>query len=165
MFATIGCRYLKEAGKLNKQGSSSLFLGYGSTQTTIYSYGINAKKWCRSPCFRFDITCSSIPSHSLPLSYRNMLGKVKLEDATSLEIDTSSSSYDPNAGFTATLPLPSSKTPMHVSLRDDKSFNLPILTKLHARHPWRKHLPREYLSNVWLLATNDEEPIIASGSI
>ena len=94
-----------------------------------------------------------------------MLGKVKLEDATVLEMDTRSSPYDPNDGFTATLLLPSLAIPMHVSLRDDKIFNLPILTKLAARWPWRKHLPREYLSNVWLLATNDEETITASGAI
>ena len=148
MFATTGYRYLKEAGKLNKQGSLSLFLGYGSTQTTTYSYDIDAKKWHRSPYFRFDTTCSSILSHSLPLSYRNMLGKVKLEDATALEMDTSSSPYDPNAGFIATLLLSSSTIPMHVSLRDHKSLNLLILTKLPARHPWRKHLPREHLSNM-----------------
>ena len=115
---------------MQKKGSSSLFLGYGSAQTTIYSYDIEAAKWYRSPYFRFDPTFSSIPLHSLPLSFRNALNKVKLEDATELSMTISNSPFDPNAGFIVALPLPSSPLPLHVSLRDNKSFNLPIMNKL-----------------------------------
>ena len=84
IFATTGYRYLKEDGKLNKKGSLSVFLGYGSTQTTTHSYDLDAKKWHRLLYFRFDATFSSIQSHSLPLSCRNMLGKVTLENVTVL---------------------------------------------------------------------------------
>ena len=54
---------------------------------------------------------------------------------------------------------------MNVALRDDQSFNTPMLNKLTQRHPWRKFLPTDYLSNVWILAIDDEEPITASGAI
>lgn len=165
IFASTGYRYLKEAGKLNKNGSLSIFLGYGSTQTTIYSYDLTLEKWYRSPYFRFDATYSSIPSHSLPLSYRSILGKVQLEDVSVLEMDTSTTPYDPNAGFTVTLPIPAYPVPLNISLKDDKIFNMPILCKLRNRHPWRNHLPTEYLNNVWILAIDNEEPITASGAI
>ena len=101
----------------------------------------------------------------MPLSSCATLGQLTLEGATVLEMDTSSSSFDPNDGFIVTSPFPSSPMPMHVSLRDDKSFNLPMLTKLTTRNPWRKFLPREHVSNVWTLAIDDEEPINASGTI
>ena len=165
IFATAGFSFVQQAGKLQKQGSSSLFLSYGSTQTTIYSYDIESSKWYCSPYFRFDATHLSMPSHSLPLSYRNIMSKVKLEDIAELLMDASSSPFDPNAGFAVTALLPSCPLPMHLSFRDDKSFNLPILNKLPQRHPWRHFLPTEHLRDVWILAINDEEPLTAVGTL
>ena len=80
-------------------------------------------------------------------------------------MDVSTTPCDPNAGFTITLPLPSHPLPMNVALRDDQSFNMPMLNKLTQRHAWRKFLPTDYLSNAWILGIDDEEPITASGEI
>lgn len=94
-----------------------------------------------------------------------MIGEVKLEYVTVLDIHASSSPHDPNAGFTVTLPIPAYPVPLNISLRDDKSFNLPILTQLPDCHPWRRYLPPDYIKNAWILAINDDEPITASGAI
>lgn len=78
-----------------------------------------------------------MPYHSLPLSHRNALGKVKLEDVTELTMDASTTPHDP-AGFAVALPFPSHPLPMNVALRDDLPFTTPVLNKLPQRHPWRK---------------------------
>ena len=152
IFGSTGFRCIQESGKLVKKGSNSIFLQHGSSSTTIYSYGIEDKKWHRPPFFRFDSTCSSVPSHSLPLSFRNMLGKVKLEDITEALLNTSSSPFNPNSGFNITVQLTPSTTPLNITMKDDASYNLPVLHSLTKRHPWRKMIPTEYCRNSWILA-------------
>ena len=164
IIGSLGYRYLQKSGKLVQQGSHSAFLGHGGSQTTIYSY-IENKKWYRSPYFRFDPTYSSTPSHSIPLSFRNLMDKVKIEDVSELHLNTHNKPHNSMAGVTIKLPLQYKSFPLNISLRDDKSFNMPILNKLPPRHAWRKHFPSDCMSNVWILAIDHEEPITAAGAI
>ena len=69
----------------------------------------------------FDETCFSIPSHILPLSFRNMMGHVKIEDVSKLHLNDASTPYDSTTGFTVTIALPHESAPMSISIRDDKS--------------------------------------------
>ena len=141
IFGTLGFRYLQQSGKLVEKGSHYIFLVHGSNITTTYSYSIDDDKWFRSPFFRFDTTFSSVPSHSLPLSFRNMLGAVKLDDVSTVELNARKTPYAPDEGFTATVPLQHKSCPLNITVKDDSSFNTPILHTITQRHPWRNHLP------------------------
>ena len=135
MFGTPGFRLIQSAGKLVQQGNPSLFLGYGALEITICAWDLTAKKWTRGPYFRFDSTFSSIPSHSLPLSFRNILGQVKLEKVKVLHMNLSDRPYNPTAGMNLKLPLLHKSAPLSIIMKDDESFNVPILHHITPRHP------------------------------
>jgi len=92
-----------------------------------------------------------------------MLGYVKLEDVSDICVSTSSSSFDPNAGFTATVPLPNNSSALNVIIKNDQSYDIPMLHSINRRHPWRNCLPAEHCSNYWIIAINEEECITAAG--
>ena len=116
------------------KGSHYSFLGHRSSQITTFSYDLQANKWHRSPCFRFDEICSSIRSCSLLLSFRNKIGKVKLDDVSELNLNNNKTSYYSAAIFTANIPLPNKSAPLNISARANKSYDLIILNKLLGRH-------------------------------
>ena len=121
IFGSEGFRHIQQSGKLVEKGSKSFFLGYGSSSTTIYSFCLYDQKWNRYPFFHFDNTCSSAPSHSLPFSFRKMLGKVKLEDAAEVFLNMSSSPFNPNSGFPISVPILSWPTPLNITVKNDAS--------------------------------------------
>ena len=81
------------------------FLGYRSNVTATFSYLISDDKWHNYALFRFDQTFSSVPSHSLPLSFSNMIGLVKSEETCSIELNMSKHPHHPDTGFIGTTPL------------------------------------------------------------
>ena len=91
-----------------------------------------------------------------------MLGAVKLNDVNTVEFNTSKTPYAPDEGFTATVPLQQKLCPLNITVKDDSSFNIPILRAMTQRHPWRNYMPSEYCYNSWIIAINEEEPITAA---
>ena len=69
------------------------------------------------------------------------MGHVKIKDVSETHLNNATTPYDCATGFTVTILLPHKSALLNISLRDDKSHNLPILNKLLARHVWRKYLP------------------------
>ena len=106
-FGSAGNRNDRKLVELELQGNLSIFLGYGSNEFPMHSSNIEIHKYHRVPYFRFDKTFSSIISHIIPLLFRNVLGKVKLEVTTKLHLSTSSRPHDINAWLNTTLSLPS----------------------------------------------------------
>ena len=82
-----------------------------------------------------------------------------------MELSTSTTPCDTNEGFTVNVPLTPLPSPLNVTLKDDTSFNVPILHTITQRYPWRNHLPSKYCYNSWIIAINEEEPITASGAL
>ena len=78
-----------------QQENLSLFLGCGASETTIRAWDMSNRKWTRRPCFHFDPTLCRIPSHELPISYRNILGTIKLEEAKELRVSTFHKPFNP----------------------------------------------------------------------
>ena len=163
MFGTPGFRLIQSADELVQQGNPSLFLGYGALETTIYAWDLITQKWTRGLCFSFDPTFSSIPSHSFPTSYRNILGTLKLEEAKVLHMKICDKPCNPTANIKLTLPLLHKSSPLSVVIKDDESCNVSILHHVPPRYPWRNFIPTEQLSNSWMLAIDDEEPIMDQG--
>ena len=62
--------------------------------------------WYRSPCFRFDEICYSIPSHSLPSYFRKIMGQVKIEGVSESQLNNTTTPYNYTTGVTVTIPLP-----------------------------------------------------------
>ena len=164
MFGTPGFRLIQLADKLVQQGNSSLFLGYGSSETTIHSWDLGVHKWIRGPYFRFDPTFSSVPSHSFLLSYRKIIGSIKLEDVTELHMSIRDMPCNPSDNIKLRLPLLHHSSPMSDVMKHDESCIIPILHHVPPRHPWRKLIPVECLRNSWVLAINDDEPITNQGA-
>ena len=107
----------------------------------------------------FDPTCSSTPSNSLLLPFINLMGKFKIEDVLELHLNTCNKPHNFMIGVTITLPLPHKSFPLNISLRHDKSLNIPILKKNPPRHAWCKNVSSDHISNVWILDIDDEGPI------
>ena len=60
---------------------------------------------------------------------------VKLEDFSSIKLNLGNAPYHPNAVITANAPLPDMLVQFNISIKDNASFNLPILHSLSQHHP------------------------------
>ena len=121
IFGTPGFRLIQSASKLVQQGNPSFFLGYGALEATICAWDLITHKWTRFPYFSFDPTFSSIPSHSLPLSHRNILGSVILEVVTELHMKIRDKLHNPSDGIKLRLSLLLHSSPMSVTMKCDES--------------------------------------------
>ena len=60
--------------------------------------------------------------------------KVTIEDVPELHLKTHDKPCNRMAGVTVKLPLLNKSHPLSISLRDEKSFNMPMLNKFPPRH-------------------------------
>ena len=93
------------------------------------------------------------------------MGSVKLEEASSIELNIGNTPCHPDARFIATMPLSYKSSPLNIAFKDDTSFNVPILHSISQRHPWINHFTSECCYNSWIISMDEEEPITTGGVI
>ena len=112
---------------------------------------------------------ASIPhlAASLPIVFRHpvdFFGTVKLEEVKELNVKICDNPHNPTGGINLNFPLRHASAPLSVIMKDDESYNIPILHPVPPRHPWRSIIPTECLRNSWTLAIDDDEPMTAQGA-
>ena len=93
------------------------------------------------------------------------MGSAKLEEASSIELNTGDTPHYPDAGFAATITFLDKSSPLHIDFKDDTSLNITILHSISQHHPWKNHLPSEYCCNSWIISMDKKEPITSVDAI
>ena len=73
-------------------------------------------------------------SYSLSLTYRNIIGRLKVSDIKDMKLDTMDSLFDHTKIQYFTVPLPPKDTPLNIICRDNVTYNLLFLQRLHPRY-------------------------------
>ena len=139
-------------------GNQKQWIGYGSSERTRVLFDQSTNAISRSPFFRFDPSYSTIPSHSLPPTYRHLMGNLQLEDVKLAAVPITSLPFEATQMHSFTVPLPHESCPLNCKITDDFEYQLPILAKLHKRHPWKTIIPSHLQRNAWIVAVHDDQP-------
>ena len=122
-------------------------IGHGNYEMTHLCYYPFNQKIIRTPHFRFYSSYSTVPSHSLSSSYRNVMGNLKVSDIHDIKLENSLTPFNSVDITCLTLPLPLEGIPLNIIFKDDHAFNLSYLYLANPRRKCRSILPKHLQSN------------------
>ena len=95
------------------RGNQKHWIGYGSSERAHVLFDQSTNAISRSPFFRFDPSYSTIPSHSLPPTYRHLMGNLQLEDVKVAAVPITSLPFEATQNHSFTVPLPHESCPFN----------------------------------------------------
>ena len=141
------CVMLDNNSKLTRHGTKTQWIEFKSYEITHLYLIPFARKIIRTPCFLLDSSYSTVSSHSLSQSNRNIMRKLQVTDDHETKLDDSDKPFDSSEIKYCTLPLLLEDTSFRIIFKDYHACNLPYYHLLCHRHKWQSIVPKNLYSN------------------
>eukprot|EP00978_Attheya_sp_CCMP212_P023543 scaffold72435_cov57-Attheya_sp.AAC.1 len=162
---------------LNKNDVDGCFMGYANTTKVIIYWDPKTNTIKRAHHFFVDKFETRVSPHQ-----RHTPGALLLSEApgghydpiplppdevrfqiSSFDIQTSPFPADEMHSFQISIP-PKGRH-FHIQVGDDQEYHIPFIDRVYVDSPWFNELPPSARRNMWIVAINDEEPIMGKSFI
>ena len=108
------CEKTERDNDFSDRGQNLFFVGYGSTTKIALAFKPQTKSILRVVHFTFDKTYSSIPAHSLPATYKNLLKPIDISSLSTVKFDSVNNLFPSQEILKIKLPLLHSSSPLNI---------------------------------------------------